>query len=85
MNNKFFLNFFRYIRDKLAVIAGLETNKQLQSKLAVAENRIKELQAQLESNVKLGKTELIVIPDTWFNKIIDFKWVDITNITNLLN
>lgn len=46
------------------MIAGLETNKQLQNKLADAEDRIKELESQLESNVKPGKSELIVIPDT---------------------
>jgi len=38
-----------YIRDKLAVIAGLETHKNLQQKLTDAEDRIKELEGQLEA------------------------------------
>lgn len=37
-----------YIRDKLAVIGGLETHKQLQNKLTEAEERIRELETQLE-------------------------------------
>ncbi|XP_050294426.1 c-Myc-binding protein homolog [Anthonomus grandis grandis] len=38
-----------YIRDKMAVMAGLETTKQLQMKLADAEERIKELESQLQT------------------------------------
>jgi len=39
-----------YIRDKLAVIAGLETNKQLQMKIEDAEEKIKALEAQLQAS-----------------------------------
>ncbi|XP_030754051.1 c-Myc-binding protein [Sitophilus oryzae] len=37
-----------YIRDKLAVIAGIETYKQIQTKLMEAEEKIKELEGQIQ-------------------------------------
>ncbi|ERL84676.1 c-Myc-binding protein homolog [Dendroctonus ponderosae] len=52
-----------YIRDKLAVIAGLETNKQLQTKLNDAEDRIKELEAALQTEEKTGKVDRSSLTD----------------------
>ncbi|XP_066255901.1 c-Myc-binding protein homolog [Euwallacea similis] len=45
-----------YIRDKLAIIAGLETNKHLQIKLGEAEGKVKDLEAQLATG-KTGEGE----------------------------
>lgn len=47
-----------YIRDKLTIIAGLETHKQLQAKLTDAEDRIKELEEQLKSVGGEGATRV---------------------------
>ncbi|CAG9769558.1 unnamed protein product [Ceutorhynchus assimilis] len=44
-----------YIRDRLATIAGLETYRQLQNRVNEAEERIRELEAQLQGE---GKTEV---------------------------
>ncbi|XP_050309221.1 c-Myc-binding protein homolog isoform X2 [Anthonomus grandis grandis] len=40
-----------YIIDKLALMAGLQTNKQLHLKLTKAEERIKELESHVENAV----------------------------------
>lgn len=40
--------FLRYILDKLSIQAGLETQKQLSTKLEDANNRIKSLEDEIE-------------------------------------
>ncbi|KAL1505173.1 hypothetical protein ABEB36_004795 [Hypothenemus hampei] len=46
-----------YIRDRLSIISGLETNKQLQLRLSDAETRIRELEAQLHGGVDQGEEQ----------------------------
>ncbi|KAF7283792.1 c-Myc-binding protein homolog [Rhynchophorus ferrugineus] len=50
-----------YIRDKLAVIAGIETYKQLQQKIAETEERVKDLEKQVQS---VGETDIAVTDDS---------------------
>lgn len=50
----------RYIRDKLAVFAGQETYKQLQQKLTETENKVKELEAQLQTGNATGELKSLI-------------------------